>query len=193
MTNGDTLDVLKKLERGEINVNEADARLNEPSAEPAAPPKFEIPTWVRRIWIYPMILGVLTVLLGAWIIAATVNANILWLFVGLPVVLLGSLLLAITATLFSGHWLFVNIEQSRKRRRTIRFGFPFSMGLLRLGMFFAGRTKARMNIQTDRANFSAFWDKPDEFLQSIERELREGRGITIDVDDKDERVQVYIV
>jgi hypothetical protein len=201
MDNQDALGVLKQLERGEISASEADARLDTPpfveSEDVSRVGAVEMPTWVRRIWVYPLIGGILTVLLGAWIITATVHANILWLLLGVPIVLLGTLVLAIAAAAYSGHWVYVNIEQSRKRRHTIRFGVPFSMGLLRLGLWIARRTTpnapAKINVSTSRVKFDALWEDSDAFFAALERELAEGRGITVDVEGKDERVRVYIV
>ena len=201
MENGSTLGVLRQLERGEINAAEADTRLGTPPPieRVAAPPfdQMQIPTWLRRIWVTALIAGIGIVLFGAWIIAATVHANVLWFLLGLPIVLIGSLVIAIGAGGVSGHWLYVNVEPSRKHRHAIRFALPFPMGLLRLGLWIARFVqplpRARVRVSTARSEFDALWDEPDEFIDALERELAEGRGITIGVDDNDERVQVYIV
>jgi hypothetical protein len=37
------------------------------------------------------------------------------------------------------------------------------------------------------------WDDSEQLFRALERELAEGRGVTIEVDDKNEHVQVYIV
>jgi hypothetical protein len=201
MDNADTLGVLRQLERGEISADEADARLNAPPPmiEYDAAPHFdetEIPLWMRRIWVYPLIAGVLVVFFGAWIIATTVHANILWLVLGLPILLAGALLLALAASAHSEHWLYVNIENARKRRRAIRFGIPFPLGLVRLGLWFARFAMPRprrAKVSTARMKFDAFWENPDDLFNALESELRSGRGMTVDVEDKGERVQVYIV
>ncbi len=201
MDNASTLGVLRQLERGEISAREADTRLTAPPlVERVDAPPFErvqIPAWAERIGIVVLTAGIAIVWFGAWIIAATVRANILWLLFGLPLVLLGSLLLAIGASGFSGHWLYVNVEPSRQHRRAFRFAFPFPIGLLRLGLWIAQwaqpHARARVRVCTARSKFDAFWDDPDELIDALERELREGRGIAIDVDDNDARVQVYIV
>jgi hypothetical protein len=201
MDNPSTIGVLRQLERGEINAAEADTRLSTPPPiERVAVPPFDqmqIPTWVRRIAISVLMAGTGGVLLGAWIIAATVRANVLWFLLGLPIVLIGSLVIAIGAGGFSGHWLYVNVEPSRKHHHAIRFALPFPMGLLRFGLWIARfaqpHPRARVRVSTARSKFDAFWDDPDEFINALERELAEGRGITVDVDDNDERVQVYII
>jgi len=201
MDNASTLGVLRQLERGEISAAEADTRLTAPPQieRVAAPPfdQMQIPRWVQHIWITVLMAGIGAVLFGTWIVAATVRVNILWLLLGLPIVLLGSLLIAIGAGGFSGHWLYVNVEQSRTRRHSIRFALPFPLGLLRLGLWLAHfvqpRPRARIRVSTARSKFDALRDDPDELIDALERELVAGRGMTIDVDDKDERVQVYIV
>jgi hypothetical protein len=201
MDNASTLDILRRLERGEISATEADSRLITPSPveRVAASPfdQMQIPTWVSHIGVIVLMVGIGIVLFGAWIIAATVHTNPLWLLLGLPTVLLGSLVIAIGAGGFSGHWLYVNVEQSRKHHHAIRFALPFPMGLLRFGLWIARfvqpHQRARVHVNSSRSKFDALWDDPDEFIRALERELVEGRGITIDVDNPGERVQVYIV
>ncbi len=200
MDNTGTLGILRQLERGEISATEADTRLTPPRVERiTAPPcdQMRIPAWLQRIWITLLIAGTAIVMFGAWIIAATVRANILWFLFGVPFVLLGSLLLAIGAGGFSGHWLYINVESLRQRHSTIRFALPFPIGLLRFGLWIAQFAKphhrAHIRVNSSRAKLDALWDDPDEFIRALERELVEGRGITVDVDDQNSRVQVYIV
>lgn len=138
MDNANTLGILRQLERGEISAAEADTRLTAPLVERVATPPFdraEIPAWLQRIWTMILIAGIAVVWLGAWIIAATVRANVLWFLLGLPTVLLGSLLIAIGAGAFSAHWVYVNVEPSRTRRHAIRFALPLPMGLARFGLW----------------------------------------------------------
>lgn len=201
MENSDQLGILKQLERGEISASEADARLNEPPlVEQIESPPFDraqLPAWVGQIGFWAILIGVLVVILGTWIIAVTARANILWFLLGLPIVLLGALIISIGASAFSGHWLYVNVENSRRKNKSVRFGIPFPIGLLRLAMWFIQfapvKRAGRVNLRNGARNFNAFLENPQEFVDAVERELRAGRGITIDVDDKGERVQVYIV
>ena len=196
MENSDTLGVLKQLERGEISATEADARLNAPSVERIATPPFDksaLPYWVRMAWSISLVIGTLIVVFGAWIIAATARANILWFLLGIPIVLLGSLVIMIGASAFSGHWLYVNVEESRKNRHAVRFVIPFPIGLLRLALWIAPwAIKISQNhIRINQGEFD--FDDSAELITALERELKEGRGITVDVDEPGERVQVYIV
>lgn len=192
----DTLGVLKQLERGEISAREADARLNTPPlARLAAPPfdKSELPAWLRWAWSIPLFGGTLIVVFGAWIIAATARANMLWFLLGVPIVLLGSLVIIIGASVFSGHWLYVNVENSRKHRSRVRLAIPFPIGLLRLALWLAPWA-IKLSGNRLRINHAKFdLDDSAALIAALARELKEGRGLTVDVDDHDERVQVYIV
>jgi hypothetical protein len=201
MENADALGILRQLERGEISAEQAGARLNErPSVESRSTPstpEVGAPAWFRRLWFYPLLGGLLIVGLGTWIITATVHANILWFFCGLPILLLGTLVLAIAATAQSAHWLYVNIEGGRRRSRNFRIGFPFPLGLVRgvlwLGGLFIPISNAKFRVRGHVVKLGATWSDVEEFFTALEGELAQGRGITIDVDDADERVQVYIV
>ena len=200
MDNADTLGILRQLERGEINAREADARLDTPRVERTDTPpydKIELPEWMRWVWSIPLALGTLIVLFGTWIISATVHTNILWFLIGIPIVLFGTLLIILGAGAFSDHWLYVNVESSRRNKHRIRFGMPFPIGLLHLVAWIApwAINFSRNKIRTRQSNFNwnGDWDDPAEIVAALERELKNGHGLTVDVDDKNERVQVYIV
>lgn len=196
MDNAATLGILRQLERGEISAREADARLtaSSPIERVAAPPFDALtpPAWARGLWNWLIVGGIALVCLGAWIIAATLHTNaFFWLLFGVPFVLSGSLLLAVGASGMTGHWIYLNVESARKRRRAFRLAFPLPRGLLRLGLWLAQRVPARVRVNA--APCDALWDDPDELVRAFERELNEGRGIAIEVGEQDSRVQVYIV
>lgn len=201
MEQAETLKVLEQLERGEISADQADARLNAPPVvervKPASFDRAQWPAWIPRIGMWTLFAGVITIVIGAWIITATYRDNIFLFLIGLAIVLWGTLVTTLGAGTWTGHWIYVNIDRSRTGKRAIRFGVPLPISLLRLGLglaqFNRPRAGARVNVSTDRVNFNALWEKPDEFISALERELGAGRGITIEVDDKNERVQVYIV
>jgi hypothetical protein len=141
--------------------------------------------------------GILIVCFGAWVIASTLHANVLWFLLGLPMVLLGSLLIAIAASARSAHWVYVNIQEAGKHRHNIRFGVPFPIGFVRGALWIAKcvRWNPKINVafnkRESRANMD--WAEIDEILVALEHELEAQRGISVDVDDNGERVQVYIV
>lgn len=180
-----TVDVLKELERGKINVEEANARLNAKLVNANAPAfKPELPRWMRWLQLYAFVSGTAIVLFGAWIIVSTVHANILWLILGLPVLLLGAFILSLAAVFSSMDWIYFNIEQKWGRPRTIRFAIPIPFGLIRAGLWIAMRVNRR------NSRFVDLWDNPDELLYALEHELKEGRGISVDVDDKRQHVRI---
>ncbi len=201
MDNSDTLGILKKLEKGDITAAQADEQLNAPPPverdySPAPDRETGAPWWVRRLWFYPLTVGLLIVGLGVWMIVATMHANVLWFFCGLPILLFGALIVAISASAQSGHWLYVSVKAS-KRPRHIQVAVPFPLGLVRGGLKFARlfgvRPRAKWNVAHGQVNWNATWQDAEEMLVALERELREGRPVSVDVDEKNERVQVYIV
>ena len=199
MDNSDALGILRQLERGEINAHEADARLSAPPAiERDDEPQFDetdAPNWVRQLWVYPLAAGILIVGVGAWIITATVNANILWFIVGLPIVLLGSFVIAVAASARSGHWMYINVREGGRHRHNVHFGIPFPFGLIRFGLeiaqWFAPYSHIRFRMNRNGTSFD--WSDAEALIDALERELAANRGVTVDVDDDDNRVQVYIV
>lgn len=200
MDHSDTLGILRQLERGEISAAQANERLDEPPVERDYIPPIEhkgAPEWARRYWIYPLIAGLVIVGLGTWIIAATVHANILWFVLGLPILLFGTLVVAVAASAQSAHWVYVDVRGNKGQRHNVHIAVPFSMALLRgalwLARLFGNHPKANVSVQGNKIRFDAIWTDADAFFTELENELREGRGLTVDVDDKDERVQVYIV
>ncbi len=200
MDNSNTIGILKQLERGEISAAQANERLEEPPVERDYIPPIEhkgAPEWARRYWVYPLMAGLVIVGFGAWIIAATVHANILWFVLGLPILLLGTLIVAVAASAQSAHWIYVDVRESKGKSHNVHVAVPFSMALLRAGLWlarlFGAQPKANVSVKGSKVRFDALWTDVDGILTELEKELREGRGLTVNVDDKDERVQVYIV
>jgi hypothetical protein len=194
MEQSNTLGILKQLERGEIDANQAEARLNAaaPAVERDYEPRFETeaPQWIRRLWMYPLTVGLLMVGFGAWVIVATVDANILWWLVGLPIVLLGTFVIALSASAPWGHWLYVSVQNAE--RHTFRIGIPLPLGLARVALWVAQWVVPLKSLRfgESRVGFDD-WNDITALLDAFERELNEKNGIAVQVDDE-ERVQVYI-
>jgi len=194
MEQSNTLGILRQLERGEINANEANARLNTPppGVERDGEPGFETqaPQWVQRLWMYPLVVGLLMVGFGAWVIVATVHANILWWLVGLPIVLLGSFVIALSASAPWGHWLYLSFQNAE--RHTIRMGFPLPLGLARMVLWVARWVVPLKSLRFGESHMGFDnWDDITAILDAFERELNERHGVAVQIDDE-ERVQVYI-
>lgn len=199
MEDSRTIEILRKLERGDVNVEQANAELNAPpTVERDYVPRIEEtppPRWMKAIWLYTLISGLVIVGIGAWIIAATVNANVLWLVCGLPILLVGALVLALGADLQAAHWVYVHVARSRSSKRPIRIAVPFPMGIVHFGLAVAKIFKPNLHVNFSKRGkgFNANWNDIEEFLQEVERSLTKEGGMTVDVDDKGERVQVHIV
>ena len=192
MEYANALNILKQLERGEINAKEADVRLNVPTVERDYEPRIEteVPQWVQRLWMYPLVIGLLMVGFGAWVIVATVHANILWWLVGLPIVLLGSFVIALSASAPWGHWLYLNIQHADKR--TVRFGIPLPLGLARMVLWAAQWMVPLKSLRFGESHLGFDdWKDVTAILDALERELNERHGVAVEIDDE-ERVQVYI-
>jgi hypothetical protein len=69
--------------------------------------------------------------------------------------------------------------------------------LVRLGLsvarWISPQALARVRTSLGQSEFDTIVDNPDELINALERELAAGNGITIDVDGKNERVQVYAI
>jgi hypothetical protein len=202
MDNAGTMQVLKQLERGEIRAEEADARLNwsPPQVERDSSPRtgrVSAPKWAQEFWEYPLIAGIGLVVLGAWVIAATAHTNALWLVLGLPIVLFGSLLMALAASMRSHHWVFINVRRDGKHRHNIQFGVPFPIGLLRNALWIARRVlrDQKFSLGHNGRTFAGKtdWADLDALFAEFEHALESQPGITVDVDDEGEHVQVYFV
>jgi hypothetical protein len=202
MDNAGTMQVLKQLERGEIRAEEADARLNRAPTqlERDYVPRMErvsAPKWAQEFWKYPLITGIGIVFLGAWVIAATAHINALWLVLGLPMVLFGSLLIALAASMRSHHWIFINVQHDGKHHHNIRFGIPLPIGFLRGALWIARiilrNQKIRLGVNGRAFTGDNDWADLDELFASFEHEREAQPGITVDVDDKGEHVQVYFI
>lgn len=207
MDNADALSILRQLEQGKINAQQADARLTQiPASTNADPverdyvPLFEetnVRQWIRRLWIYPLIAGVAVVMLGAAIIVSSAPVSILWLVCGLPILLFGTLLLSLAGGAQSGHWLYINVKGRGRQRHHIQFGIPFPIGLLRVALWLArlfGRAPgARLEFAGRKFDLNGSWQEIDAVLSTLEQELKERRGITVDVNERDGFVQVYII
>ncbi len=200
MDETEQLGILKQLERGEISAEQAEERFHAPpDIERDYQPRAEgAPDWIQRLWIYPLAAGLGIVGVGAWIISATARANVLWFVCGLPLVLFGSLVLALAAAMTTtGHWLYVDIQGRGAHHHNMRFGTPFPLGLVRGGLWLAlhlgAHPRAKFRVRGRTVGFDANWEEANAFLTELERELTRGNGVTVDVDDRDERVQVYLV
>lgn len=146
------------------------------------------PIPVRRYWLYILAVGTAIVLVGAWIIAAN-PASAWWFLCGLPIVLLGALVLWIAENARSGHWVYVNVnEKDEEGTHNIRVVSPLPLGLARGGLWVTRQFTPRLDQTLNEKGIDA-----DALLVALDQGLSDEQGITIEVDEDDSQVQVYIV
>jgi hypothetical protein len=94
------------------------------------------------------------------------------------------------------HWVYINVEQAHGHPKSFRFAFPLPFGLVRAGLWFAARfvksaPRGRVGFHARNWRWDMIWENMNGFLNALERESKEGRGISVNFDDKGQRVQLY--
>lgn len=196
--------ILQMVENGRITAEEAVALIkavddaateDEPQIfEPEAGqesaeglPEFEeVKERARRFASIPLGIGiVLTVLAGYWMFALTQNANYgFWFFCAWFPLLLGVLLVALSAGGINSRWLYVDVQQEPGEwPQRITLGFPIPFGLVSWGLRNFGHYARDINqVQIDA------------IVEALDasKTLNEPLIVNVDEGDGGERVQVYI-
>jgi hypothetical protein len=155
--------------------------------EGSASPEFEeVKARARRFAGIPLGLGIVFTVLGAtWMYALVQNANYgFWFFCAWFPLLLGILLVALSAGGMHSRWLYVNVDQRASEwPRHITLGFPIPLGMIgwflrNFGHFIPGMDKTNV----------------DEILMalSLAENLDEPLIVNVDEGEHGEHVQVYI-
>ena len=205
MSSDEQKQILKMVEDGKISADEAMTlirALEEASVEDeievieteadsdqgrSAGPEFEeVKARARRFAMIPVWIGVaFTVLSAYWMYALVQNANYgFWFFCAWFPLLLGILLLALSAGGMNSRWLYVNVDQEPGEwPQHITLGFPIPVGII--GWFL--RNFGHYIRGMDQTNV-------DEILMalSMANNLDEPLIVNVDEGDDGERVQVYI-
>jgi hypothetical protein len=192
------LEILKMLEAGQIDAQEAASLLaalaESEAAEDAAespaeglpsdrePPEPMETRWAR-FWIYPMMAGGAILLLGALIVGLVSLSGGAWgwLLCGWPLLLLGLLVLVLALWSRSATWMHLRISEQGKRK--MAFSFPVPLGL------------AAWAIRIAQPFVPQLRDTGvDEVILAVRDSASKGEPLYIDVqDDEDgERVELYI-
>jgi hypothetical protein len=197
--------ILNMLEQGAITAEEA-ARLLEaigteepmvedaPAPEPMAMEPDEIVPgapiadpdrwrWLQRI---PLAVSLIVLIASAWGLYALyrrADARITagWVVV-LTVFLFALLATLVSAWMLTAPWLHVRISERDGRRIAISLPVPLTLAAW-------GIRIARRYVDDQTA---AYLDTSAEFLSTMRRDHRETEPITVNVDEGDHRVQVYI-
>jgi hypothetical protein len=160
------------------------------SASPAgtdAPEFEEVRARVRRFAMIPLWIGVIISVLSAWAIygvqqSAGIN---FWFFCLLVPLLLGVLLIALSAGGQGSKWLYVNVDRRNATDwpRNITLGFPLPLGLTAWFLRTFGHTIPGMKNTN-----------VDEIIQILDATGKSGAPLIINANDNEdgEHVQVYI-
>ena len=205
MSSDEQKQILKMVEDGKISVDEAMTLIKALEETPvgdevevieteagsdqgrSAGPEFEeVKARARCFAMIPLWIGVLfTVLSAYWMYALVQNANYgFWFFCAWFPLLLGILLVAISAGGMNSRWLYVNVDQEPGEwPQHITLGFPIPLGIISWFLRNFGHYIRGM----DRTNV-------DEILMalSMANNLDEPLIVNVDEGDDGERVQVYI-
>ena len=205
MSSDEQKQILKMVEDGKISAEEAMTLIKaleqtsaddevevietEASANPARSvgPDFEqVKARARRFAMVPLWIGIAFTVLGAyWMYVLVQSANYgFWFFLAWFPLLLGILLVAISAGGMNSRWLYVNVDQQDNEwPRHITLGIPIPLGLVgwflrNFGHYIRGMDKTSV----------------DEVLMALAmaNNLDEPLIINVDEGDNGERVQVYI-
>jgi len=205
MSSDEQKQILKMVEDGKISADEAmtlikaleetpaedegeiiDAEAG-PNQERSVGPDFEeVKARVRRLAVVPLWIGIVFTVLGAyWMYALVQNANYgFWFFFAWFPLLLGILLVSVSAGGMNSRWLYVNVEQEKGEwPGHISFGFPIPLEIIgwflrSFGQYIRGMNKTSV----------------DEVLMALSMtdNLDEPLIVNVDEGDHGERVQVYI-
>jgi hypothetical protein len=205
MSSDEQKQILKMVEEGKISADEAMKLIKALEETPAEEeieviemgagsdqgrsvgPEFEeVKARARRFAMVPLWIGVAFTVLGAyWMYALVQNANYgFWFFFAWFPLLLGILLVAISAGGMNSRWLYVNVDQEKGEwPQHITLGFPIPLGII--GWFL--RNFGHYIRGMDKTNV-------DEVLMalSLANNLDEPLIVNVDEGEHGERVQVYI-
>ena len=190
----EALTLIKALEQesaeDEIEVIESEASFGDdagPSAGRSAGPEFEeVKARAKKFAMVPLWIGIgVTVLAAYWMFALVQASNYgFWFVCAWFPLLLGLLLIVLSAGGMNSRWLYVNVDQKEgERPQHITLGFPIPLGLV--GWFL--RTFGHFIRGMDRANVDAIMN-----AISLADNLDEPLIVNVDEGDDGERVQVYI-
>jgi hypothetical protein len=153
-----------------------------------APEFEEVRARVRRFAMIPLWIGVIISVLSAWAIyGVQQSAGIInfWFFCLLVPLLLGVLLIALSAGGQSSKWLYVNVDRRNAADwpRNITLGFPLPLGLTAWFLRTFGHTIPGMKNTN-----------VDEIIQILDATGKSGAPLIINANDNEdgEHVQVYI-
>jgi hypothetical protein len=192
--------VLKRIEAGEISAEEAVRLINElgqaPSSQPepelvepepsaaeaATTPPLEVPKSLAQFWLYPLYVGVGTVVLGAILLYVVYGAMGPWgwALCGWPLFALGVIIVATSWWLRTARWVHVRVRGKENVTISVPFPIKLTAWAIKIVKPFVPQLKDT---------------GVDEVIMGLGDALgKDGQPIYVDVNDEDEgeHVQVYI-
>ena len=192
------LEILQMVQEGKIDAREAamllaavgesqtDGDAEQDSVEvlpPESKPPEPIETRWARFWIYPLMVGAVILVVGAFIMGLIYTSDGAWgwLLCGWPLLLVGLLVFGLALWSRWATWMHLRISEEGKRK--IAFSFPLPLGLaawaLRIARPFVPQLRET---------------GVDEVILAVRESASKGEPLFIDVqDDEDgERVELYI-
>ena len=139
----------------------------------------------RSLWMIPFWIGVAITTIGSWIMFRNMlplaGFNGSFYCLGLPILILGVLILMLGWSSRTSRWLFVSIEQEPGEfPRRIRFGFPLPLGLASwFFRNFGNSIDGIKNVPIDQM-IDALHESSDPLV------------VNVDEGDDGEKVQVFI-
>ena len=139
----------------------------------------------RSLWMIPLWIGVAVTILGSWIMYSNMlpaaGFNGLFYCLGLPILILGILIILLGLSSRTSRWLFVSVKQGNGEwPQRIRFGFPLPLGLA--SWFFRNFGKHIDGVR----------HVPVEQILEALNETSDPLVVNVDDDDDGDKVQVYI-
>lgn len=179
------LDADADAAEGEVEVVETGAGTGYEKND--APEFEEVKSRARRFAMIPLWIGVFIAVLSAWgIYSVQQSAGVnIWFFCLMVPLLLGVLLIALSAGGEGSKWLYVNVDRRNAQDwpRNITLGFPLPLGLTawflrNFGQYIHGMEKTNV----------------DEIIQILDATGKSGAPLIINANDNEdgEHVQVYI-
>lgn len=141
----------------------------------------------RAVWLaVPLAIGVLVVVLGGWITLLHLQPSpfSIWFYgLGLPLILLGVVLIMAASASQRARWVYLRVEQAPgERPRTLVLGFPAPLGLACWTL----RTIGRFVPELDQAPLK-------EIFRALRQTTSSDSPLVVSVDERDhgKRVQAY--
>ncbi len=177
----DMMEILDRLDEGEIGVDEALEQISD--SEPADAFKPNRPPLPKRRWVWwvlPLVVGMVCVLAG---IGLTTLGGWWWLL-AIPMLIVGTVLTIYGFAAVDAPWIYLDVETGETDwPQRIRFAIPLPLSMIHWVLRISGSRASAL--------------KPEEIerlVEAISSDLTEANPIQIDVhdEDSDERITVFI-